>query len=50
MVNKRCCGTCYWHKKLCGEWQCTNDEAEGYALETDYEDGEDCPDWEAKDA
>ena len=40
--ENKCCGTCYWHKKVCGEFQCFNEHAEGFALETQYDDGEDC--------
>ena len=33
--EEKCCGTCYWHKKCCGEFQCFNESADGYALETE---------------
>ena len=23
--ENKCCGTCYWHKKCCGEFQCFNE-------------------------
>ena len=42
------CGTCYWHKKVCGEFQCFNEHAEGFALETQYDDGEGCNEWEER--
>ena len=37
--ENKCCGTCYWHKKCCGEFQYFNESAEGFALETAYNDG-----------
>lgn len=37
--ENKCCGTCYWHKKCCGEFQCFNESAEGFAIETAYDDG-----------
>ena len=36
--ENKCCGTCYWHKKVCGEFQCFNEHAEGFALETQYDE------------
>ena len=47
--ENKCCGTCYWHKKVCGEFQCFNEHAEGFALETQYDDGEDCNEWRNDD-
>lgn len=46
--ENKCCGTFYWHKKVCGEFQCFNEQAEGFALETQYDDGEDCNEWEER--
>lgn len=46
--EEKCCGTCYWHKKCCGEFQCFNESAEGFALETAYDDGKDCDEWEER--
>ena len=46
--EEKCCGTCYWHKKCCGEFQCFNESADGYALETAYDDGKDCEEWEER--
>ena len=43
--ENKCCGTCYWHKKCCGEFQCFNESAEGFAIETAYDDGKDCEEW-----
>lgn len=49
--EEKCCGTCTWHKPswktghLQG-YHCTNEESEGYGLQTDYED--ECMDWEEK--
>lgn len=34
---KQCCGTCKFHRTDdIGEWVCTNDLSEYYALETEY--------------
>ena len=46
--ENKCCGTCYWHKKCCGEFQCFNESAEGFAIETAYDDGKDCEEWEER--
>lgn len=46
--ENKCCGTCYRHKKVCGEFRCFNEQAEGFALETQYDDGEDCNEWEER--
>ena len=36
---EQCCGTCKFHRTDDnGEWVCTNDLSEYYALETDYSD------------
>lgn len=40
------CGTCKWHKKLYGEWQCDNMDSEMRGAWTNYEDR--CIDWEDK--
>ena len=45
---EQCCGTCKFHRTDDnGEWVCTNDLSEYYALETDYSDG--CMDWSVRD-
>lgn len=44
--EKKCCGTCCHHRKVCGEWDCFNEQSENYALETDYDD--ECEDWEER--
>ena len=45
---EQCCGTCKYHRTDDnGEWVCTNDLSEYYALETDYSDG--CVDWTGRD-
>ncbi|PXV88400.1 hypothetical protein C8E03_108127 [Lachnotalea glycerini] len=31
-----CCGNCFYHTIVDGEWTCDNDEAEDFGLETDY--------------
>ena len=43
---EQCCGTCkFYRTDDNGEWVCTNDLSEYYALETDYSD--ECVDyWE----
>lgn len=35
-------------KKCCGEFQCFNESAEGFAIETAYDDGKDCEEWEER--
>ena len=41
---EQCCGTCKFHRTDDnGEWVCTNDLSEYYALETEY--GDTCDDW-----
>lgn len=49
MDNEKCCGTCWYHRKQGNEWQCHNEHAEGFALETAYDDGEDCDEWEGRE-
>ena len=45
---EQCCGTCKFHRTDDnGEWVCTNDLSEYYALETDYSDG--CVDYEGRE-
>lgn len=46
--KEKCCGTCHWHWKCCGAFQCFNENAEGYALETEYDEGKDCDEWEER--
>lgn len=46
--ENKCCGTCYWHKNAVGEFQCFNESAEGFAIETAYDDGKDCEEWEER--
>lgn len=48
MDDKKCCGTCRYHRKHDGEWVCFNEEAEAYAIETNYADCEDCCEWEGR--
>lgn len=46
--NNECCGTCKFHRTDDnGEWVCTNDLSEYYALEADYSDM--CVDWTGRD-
>jgi hypothetical protein len=47
------CGNCWHHRPVFedGEiagWECMNEHAENFALETEYGDGEECPDFESK--
>ena len=45
---EQCCGTCKYHRTDDGgEWVCTNDLSEYYALETGYSDV--CVDWTGRD-
>ena len=45
---EQCCGTCKFHRTGDnGDWVCTNDLSEYYALETDYSDA--CVDYEGKE-
>lgn len=50
--EKKCCGTCYWHKPawetghLSG-YHCNNEDSEGYGLSTMYDD--ECEEWESKE-
>ena len=45
---EQCCGTCKFHRTDDnGEWVCTNDLSEYYALETDYSDV--CVDYEERE-
>ena len=45
---EQCCGTCKFHRTDDnGEWVCTNDLSEYYALETEYSDM--CVDWDGRD-
>ena len=48
MDDKKCCGTCLHHRKYDGEWVCFNEQADAYAVETDYADGNDCNEWEER--
>lgn len=52
------CGNCKHHEayyihegKIDQEvfWYCNNPECDAYTEDTDYIDGEECPDWEGKD-
>lgn len=43
--ENKCCGTCYWHKNAVESF---NESAEGFALETAYNDGKDCEEWEER--
>ena len=48
MNNEECCGTCQYHKlDDKGEWYCSNEISDYYALETDYTD--ECIDYEEKE-
>ena len=50
MDNDKCCGKCQYHKTdEKGEWYCGNELSDYYALETDYNGGEDCVDYEDKE-
>ena len=42
-----CCGNCIHCKFIDGEWTCTNEESDGYGLETAYDDK--CVEWEERD-
>lgn len=47
------CGNCYHHRPVLENgnitgWKCMNEYAENFALETEYSDGEECPDFESK--
>lgn len=45
--EKRCCGTCKWHKpdlNFKGDWICCNDQSEYIADWCNYDDV--CEDWE----
>ena len=51
--NDRICGNCLhrilvFKKGRTAGWTCMNEHAENFALETEYEDGEECPDFESK--
>lgn len=37
-MDKKCCGTCRFYRKSNenGDWICTNDLSDDYALEVDY--------------
>ena len=52
--QRRCCGTCKWHRlgdteveKYENEWLCMNQKTRYYTFCTDYNDI--CDDWEARD-
>lgn len=45
--NNQCCGTCRHHKPFDGEWCCDNEESDGYALTTAYDDF--CEEYEGKE-
>ena len=46
--NNECCGTFKFHRTDdSGEWVCTNDLSECYALETEWNDT--CDDWWGRD-
>ena len=38
MPKSECCGTCRWHQFCESEWVCTNEEADGYGVETLYDE------------
>lgn len=42
------CGDCRYHRKEGREWCCMNEDAEWYGLETDYNDGNACADFERR--
>lgn len=48
MDEEKKCGTCQYHRKQGSEWMCFNEHCDGFALETDYNDGEDCDGWEER--
>ncbi|MCD7862842.1 MAG: hypothetical protein LUG61_04875 [Lachnospiraceae bacterium] len=50
MTENHYCGTCRWHKfdRKYGDWLCTNEESENYAVFTGYEDMDTCEYWENK--
>lgn len=51
--NDKICGNCFHHKPswetghLTG-WHCDNFVADAYGCSTEYDDGEECPDFESK--
>lgn len=51
--EKCCCGNCLHHRPswetghLSG-WHCDNFMADAYGCDTEYDDGEECPDFESK--
>ena len=50
MDERKCCGTCKWHKSEGGvnpEWACFNEDSFYYTDYTEY--GDVCPDWEARE-
>lgn len=51
--NDMICGNCFHHRPLfeAGDivgWYCDNHMADAYGCTTEYEDGENCPDFESK--
>ena len=49
MKNNQKCGTCRFHTADDQGWFCENPDADVYGLETDYNDGEECVDYESRD-
>jgi hypothetical protein len=51
----KCCGTCQHHKcegSYCGddpEWICDNPDSDYYGDYTEYDDGEECVDYERRE-
>ena len=45
-MDKKCCGTCYWHKREGDDWICTNSNSDELADYTEY--GFVCDCWEER--
>lgn len=51
--EKCCCGNCLhyrpsWETGHLSGWHCDNFMADAYGCDTEYDDGEECPDFESK--
>lgn len=55
MQNEHCCGKCKHHKpanpyyELEAEWLCDNEDSDYYSCFTEYDDGENCIDFEERE-
>ena len=53
-MDGHCCGSCKFHKpttdcELEAEWLCDNEDSDYYSCFTEYDDGENCIDFEERE-